>query len=64
MSILCREFEFNEEFLIFIADAVYSCQYGTFLCDSECERLEIKSVIIDYFYYCSYSLFFINDTSL
>jgi hypothetical protein len=37
------EFEFNEEFLIFIADALYSCQFGTFLCDSECERMEIRS---------------------
>jgi myotubularin-related protein 1/2 len=31
-------FEFNEEFLVTILDALYSCQYGTFLCDSEKDR--------------------------
>jgi hypothetical protein len=31
-------FEFNEKFLLFILQNMYSCQYGTFLMDSECER--------------------------
>jgi len=31
-------FEFNEEFLVTVLDALYSCQYGTFLCNSERER--------------------------
>jgi hypothetical protein len=33
-------FEFNEKFLIAILDALYSCRYGTFLCNSEAERRE------------------------
>ena len=31
-------FEFDESFLAHILDHVYTCQYGTFLMDSECER--------------------------
>ena len=34
--------EFNEEFLLFIIEHVYSCRYGTFLCDSEKEATEKK----------------------
>eukprot|EP00742_Colponemidia_sp_Colp-10_P009268 GILJ01010095.1.p1 GENE.GILJ01010095.1~~GILJ01010095.1.p1 ORF type:complete len:1405 (-),score=241.75 GILJ01010095.1:247-4461(-) len=33
-------FEFNEMFLFEIMDAVYSGKFGTFLCDSERERIE------------------------
>ena len=33
-------FEFNEDFLIFLIDAVYSCQFGTFLLNSESQRKE------------------------
>jgi hypothetical protein len=36
-------FEFNEAFLIAILHNIYTCQYGTFLLDSECER-EKKSL--------------------
>jgi len=32
-------FEFNEYFLIFIMDHLYSCQFGTFLFNSEKERM-------------------------
>lgn len=32
------QFEFNESLLIFVADALYSCLYGTFLGNSEKER--------------------------
>eukprot|EP01132_Coremiostelium_polycephalum_P005536 gene5536-6895_t len=35
-------FEFNEDFLIKILDSLYSCQYGTFLCNNEKERKAIK----------------------
>lgn len=31
-------FEFNEMLLIELADALYSCRFGTFLCNSESER--------------------------
>lgn len=33
-------FEFNEDFLITIADHLYSCRFGTFLCNSEKERMQ------------------------
>jgi len=33
-------FEFNDTFLRFLADEVYSCTYGTFLFDSEKERID------------------------
>lgn len=31
-------FEFNEALLITIADHMYSCLFGTFLCNTECQR--------------------------
>jgi len=34
-------FEFNEDLLLFIVDASFSCKYGNFLCDNEYERLQI-----------------------
>lgn len=38
-------FEFNEHFLITILDHIYSCLFGTFLCNSEMQRCkeEIKN---------------------
>lgn len=33
-----HEMEFNEHFLITILDHLYSCRFGTFLCNSERER--------------------------
>jgi len=35
-------FEFNEKLLVTIADSLYSCQYGTFLLNSEKLRTEMK----------------------
>lgn len=35
-------FEYNEAMLITILDALYSCKFGTFLCNSEKERVEHK----------------------
>ncbi|EGC35806.1 hypothetical protein DICPUDRAFT_32762 [Dictyostelium purpureum] len=35
-------FEFNENYLITILDALYSCQFGTFLCNNDKERSAIK----------------------
>ena len=35
-------FEFNELFLLTILDHLYSCLFGTFLCNSERERCSIK----------------------
>ena len=32
-------FEFNEDCLLKILDAFYSCEYGTFLFDNERERM-------------------------
>ncbi|KFD67174.1 hypothetical protein M514_11696 [Trichuris suis] len=37
------EFEFNERYLITLQEHLYSCQFGTFLCNSHKERLETKS---------------------
>lgn len=31
-------FEFNEKFLIDVIDNVYSCRYGTFICNNEREK--------------------------
>lgn len=31
-------FEFNKEYLLFLVDAVYSCEFGNFLCNNERER--------------------------
>lgn len=33
-------FEFNEHFLISIIDNLYSCKYGTFLCNNEKDRIK------------------------
>jgi len=35
-------FEFNQQFLICIMDHLYSCKYGTFLCDKLKQRQEYK----------------------
>lgn len=35
-------FEFNESFLIAIADSVYNCRFGTFLYNSEKERVDMN----------------------
>jgi Myotubularin-like phosphatase domain len=35
-------FEFNSRFLVDVADAAYSCQYGTFLCNSPKERRDLQ----------------------
>lgn len=35
-------FEFNDCFLITILDHLYSCRFGTFLCNSERERVQEK----------------------
>ena len=35
-------FEFNEQLLLTIADHSTSCKFGTFLCDSEKQRLALK----------------------
>jgi hypothetical protein len=31
-------FEFNQRMLTFIAVEIYSCKYGTFMCDNQRER--------------------------
>lgn len=35
-------FEFNEFFLVKLAQHVYSCLFGTFLCNTVCERRQLK----------------------
>uniref|UniRef100_A0A668AWD0 Phosphatidylinositol-3,5-bisphosphate 3-phosphatase MTMR2 n=1 Tax=Myripristis murdjan TaxID=586833 RepID=A0A668AWD0_9TELE len=37
-------FEFNEYFLVTILDHLYSCLFGTFLCNSEQQRVKEKTV--------------------
>ena len=36
------EFEFNSDLLLFIADNVHTCKYGTFFFNSEAERKKEK----------------------
>ena len=36
------EFEFNEKYLISLMDHVYSCKFGTFLCNNERERILLQ----------------------
>lgn len=44
-------FEFNEYFLVTILDHLYSCLFGTFLCNSEQQRLkEVSSFGFSVFY--------------
>lgn len=42
MSQFPSEFEFTERLLIDILDHMYTCQFGTFLCDSEKQRVAAK----------------------
>lgn len=66
-QLLCQHpdrFEFNERFLRRLLYQLYSCQYGTFLFDSERERVEAKAAektrsVWDYF--LSRREQFIND---
>ncbi|KAK5581081.1 hypothetical protein RB653_001109 [Dictyostelium firmibasis] len=44
-------FQFNENYLITILDALYSCQFGTFLCNSEKERQNLKKDTISLWSY-------------
>lgn len=46
-------FEFNEFFLLTIVDHLYSCLFGTFLCNSESQRMkeEVKSKTISLWSY-------------
>eukprot|EP01100_Stratorugosa_tubuloviscum_P006660 TRINITY_DN2843_c0_g3_i2.p1 TRINITY_DN2843_c0_g3~~TRINITY_DN2843_c0_g3_i2.p1 ORF type:complete len:917 (+),score=344.67 TRINITY_DN2843_c0_g3_i2:122-2872(+) len=39
-----NEFEFNESYLIEILDNVYSCRFGTFLCDNQNQSVNLKVV--------------------
>jgi hypothetical protein len=36
-----KQFEFNEDFLVFLADSLHSCLFGTFLGNSERQRKEV-----------------------
>jgi small GTP-binding protein len=38
-----RHFQFNENFLIYILDSMYSCEFGTFLGNSDAEREVLKT---------------------
>src|SRR3989338_11648441 len=35
-------FEFTDVFLVLLMDTIYSCQYGTFLCNCERERVQLE----------------------
>eukprot|EP00475_Leptophrys_vorax_P029499 TRINITY_DN4339_c0_g1_i1.p1 TRINITY_DN4339_c0_g1~~TRINITY_DN4339_c0_g1_i1.p1 ORF type:complete len:689 (+),score=159.07 TRINITY_DN4339_c0_g1_i1:116-2068(+) len=44
-QLLCQRaeaFEFNSDLLVFLAENVYSCRFGTFLTDTERDRKELK----------------------
>ncbi len=46
-------FEFNDSMLVVVLDGLYSCQFGTFLCDTEKERTKalIKEKTISIWHY-------------
>ncbi|KAF0382073.1 phosphatases II [Gigaspora margarita] len=57
------KFEFNENFLIKLHYHCYSCQFGTFLCNSEKERMDYKVTSETYSvwnYFNSHKEMFIN----
>ncbi|CAG8754347.1 15358_t:CDS:1, partial [Racocetra fulgida] len=57
------KFEFNENFLIKLHYHCYSCQFGTFLCNSEKERMDYKVANETYSvwdYFNSYKTMFLN----
>jgi myotubularin-related protein 1/2 len=35
-----KDFCFNEQLLLVVADALHSCRFGTFLCNSDRERAQ------------------------
>lgn len=46
-----KVFEFNEKFLLTILNNMYTCQFGTFLYNNECEREKhVTSYLILYVY--------------
>ncbi|KAG5678073.1 hypothetical protein PVAND_007775 [Polypedilum vanderplanki] len=54
---LPNSFEFNENFLITILDHLYSCRFGTFLCNTERERVnEVKKYTVSLWSYINASL--------
>lgn len=42
-----NQFQYQETLLIFLADAVYSCQFGTFLGNCEKDR-EVRSLLFSF----------------
>ena len=50
-------FEFNSHFLITILDAAYSCQFGTFLCNTE-KVFNLTSEIPHSIIFSNFSVFF------
>ncbi|CAG8530431.1 12744_t:CDS:2 [Cetraspora pellucida] len=58
-----EKFEFNENFLINLHYHCYSCQFGTFLCNSEKERMDYKVTTETYSvwdYFNSHKEMFLN----
>jgi hypothetical protein len=39
-----RHFEFNERFLMYLLDEMYSCQFGSFLCNNDRDRELLKAI--------------------
>lgn len=56
-----RHFQFNSMMLVFIADHLYSCRFGSFLCNNEKDYLEIKGKTLSIFSFINnYEYIFIN----
>lgn len=51
--------EFNEHFLITILDHLYSCRFGTFLCNTERERVNLSKFVFEYSSHFTFSLSFV-----
>lgn len=57
MRQLPNSMEFNENFLITILDHLYSCRFGTFLCNTERERVnEVKKNTVSLWSYVNSSI--------
>ena len=41
-----QEFQFNTRYLLCLADSIYSCRFGTFILNTEQERVSVSSNVL------------------
>lgn len=57
LTVQCpTDFQFNEDFLVFLIEQFYSCKFGTFLCNAEKEResLNLKKTTVSIWSYANH----------